>query len=69
MSITIKEFQDEYEWGILKSQDYVKTFNCGDEDLDNFIIKESSDYSKALLAVTYVVREKWFSPTNEQRCK
>lgn len=58
MGITIKEFQDEYEWGILKPQDYVKTFNCGDEDLDNFIIKESSDYSKALLAVTYVVREK-----------
>ena len=58
MSITIKEFQDEYEWGVLKPQDCVETFNCGDEDLDNFIIKESPDYSKALLAVTYVVRAK-----------
>lgn len=58
MSITIKEFQDEYEWGVLKPQDCVETFNCGDEDLDNFIIKESPNYSKALLAVTYVVRAK-----------
>lgn len=58
MNMTIQEFRDGYEWGVLKPQECVKTFSCGDEDLDNFIINEFSDYSKALLAVTYVVREK-----------
>ena len=33
-------------------------FSCGDEDLDNFIIKESADYTKSLLSITYIVTDK-----------
>ena len=29
MKITFKEFQEEYEWNILKQDDCVKTFDCG----------------------------------------
>lgn len=58
MKITFKEFQEEYEWNILKQDDCVKTFDYGDEDLNNFIINEATEFSKALLAVTYVVKEK-----------
>lgn len=35
--------------------EYVETFDCGDEDLNDFIINEAPLYRDALLAVTYVV--------------
>ena len=66
MKITFKEFQEEYEWNILKQDDCVKTFDCGDVDLNNFIINEATEFSKALLAVTYVVKEK--SPKEKNHC-
>ena len=58
MRITLGEFQDNYKYEILKPTDCVKTFQCGDEDLDNFITKESADYTKSLLSVTYIVTNK-----------
>lgn len=58
MRITLGEFQDNFKYEILKPTDCVKTFQCGDEDLDNFITKESADYTKSLLSVTYIVTNK-----------
>ena len=51
-------YQDNFKYEILKPTDCVKTFQCGDEDLDNFITKESADYTKSLLSVTYIVTNK-----------
>lgn len=36
----------------------VKSFDCGDADLNDFILTESSLYRKALLAVSYVLENK-----------
>lgn len=58
MRITLGEFQDNFKYEFLKPTDCVKTFQCGDEDLDNFITKESADYTKSLLSVTYIVTNK-----------
>ena len=38
----------------LGTDETVKSFDCGDADLNDFILNESSPYRKALLAVTYV---------------
>lgn len=38
----------------LEKGEKVKTFNCGDDDLNDFIINEANLYRDALLAVSYV---------------
>lgn len=42
----------------LDETEYVNSFDCGDEDLNDFIINESVPFRKALLATTYVLAEK-----------
>lgn len=39
----------------MQPNEYVSTFDCGDEDLNDFILNEAPLYRDALLAVTYVV--------------
>ncbi len=39
----------------LQPDEIVKSFDCGDKDLNEFIIDEAPLYRKALLAVTYVL--------------
>lgn len=58
MKITLSEFQENYKYEVLKPTDSVETFDCGDEDLDNFITNESADYTTSLLSVTYIVTNK-----------
>lgn len=58
MRMANEEFQTYYEWQVLKPTDCVETFDCGDEDLNDFILHESQNYSEALLSVTYVVKRK-----------
>lgn len=58
MKITNSMFRASYEWGVLKPTECVNNFNCGDADLDDFIVNQSSDFSKAMLSVTYVVKDK-----------
>lgn len=58
MKISLAEFQENFKYEILKPMECVKTFNCGDEDLDNFIINESADFTKSLLSVTYIITDK-----------
>lgn len=42
----------------LREDDAIMDFDCGDNDLNEFIHSEASDYRKSLLAVSYVVVEK-----------
>lgn len=41
----------------LRPEETVTAFDCGDLDLNEFILKEATLYRKALLAVTYVVED------------
>jgi len=41
----------------LEVEDTVKSFDCGDDDLNDFILHESQLYRKEKLAVTYVLKE------------
>lgn len=41
----------------LSPTEYIDSFNCGDKDLNSFILEEAPMYRKALLAVTYVVED------------
>ena len=36
----------------LQKEEKVKSFNCGDDDLNDFLLNRSVPYRKALLAVT-----------------
>lgn len=42
----------------LRLGETIKSFDCGDADLNDFIIAEAPLYRKALLAVTYVMEHK-----------
>ena len=42
----------------LRPEEKVKSFDCGDADLNDFILNESGLYRKALLAVSYVFEAK-----------
>ncbi|WP_455633426.1 GNAT family N-acetyltransferase [Parabacteroides sp.] len=58
MILTEEIFQATYEVRRLKKQETVKSFDCGDTDLNDFILNESQHYRKALLAVSYVAENK-----------
>ena len=45
---------DIYEIRKLQKNERVKSFNCGDDDLNDFLLNRAITYRKALLAVTYV---------------
>lgn len=58
----------------LERDELVKSFDCGDTDLNDFIFYESPLYRKALLAVSYIVEntkennkvEAYFSMANDR---
>lgn len=56
--MTDKEFTDRYTIHRMAEQEVVTTFNCGDEDLNGFILTDAPLYRKEKLAVTYTVFEK-----------
>ena len=45
---------DIYEIRILQKDEKVKSFDCGDDDLNDFLLNKAILYRKSLLAVTYV---------------
>ena len=49
--------QPQYDIRRLEKQEIVKSFDCGDADLNNFILNESLLYRKELLAVSYAVED------------
>ena len=56
--MTDKEFTDRYTIHRMAEQEVVTAFNCGDEDLNGFILTDAPLYRKEKLAVTYTVFEK-----------
>ena len=48
----------EYDIIRLDEDDVVSGFDCGDEDLNDFITKEASLYRKSLLSVSYALLKK-----------
>ncbi len=51
-------FEDILDIFRLKRNETVKAFDCGDDDLNDFILNESVAYRNALLAVSYAVVSK-----------
>lgn len=51
-------FFSQYQIRRLGADESVVSFNCGDDDLNDFIINEALPYRKAMLAVTYVFENK-----------
>lgn len=54
----------------LKNGETVKSFNCGDAELNDFILKHADDYRKSLLAISYVLEDEnmpiaYFSLSND----
>ena len=54
MKTSLQEPFSSYKIRKLGIDERVKSFDCGDADLNDFILNESGLYRKALLAVTYV---------------
>lgn len=55
----------------LKEQETIKSFNCGDADLNDFLFNEAPLYNNELLAVTYVYEDSddilaYFSLANDR---
>ena len=71
--MTREDFQQTCSVRRLEMGDIVSKFECGDEDLNDFILNESNLYRNALLSVTYVVEHKqtkeviaYFSLSNDK---
>ena len=63
----------DYEIRKLRVNDSVTHFDCGDEDLNDFIVNDAPLYRKTLLAMTYVLENKntgktiaYFSVANDR---
>ena len=48
----------DYEVRRLRKDETIKSFDCGDADLNDFIWNRAESYNKALLSVTYVFEHK-----------
>ena len=48
----------DYEVRKLRNGEVIKSFNCGDEDLNDFILNRAESYDKAMISVTYVFEHK-----------
>ena len=49
---------NEYTIRRLQENETIKSFDCGDDDLNDFIMNRADDYHKAMLSVTYVFEHK-----------
>lgn len=56
--MTPEEIAQRFQIRRLGKGETVKSFNCGDEDLNDFILNEAVQYRQARLAVTYVIEIK-----------
>lgn len=46
---------ENYDVRKMKLGETIESFDCGDTDLNDFIVNEAHHYRKALIAVTYVM--------------
>lgn len=56
--MTQEEFLERFRTRKLKEGEQVSSFDCGDNDLNEFILNDANLYLKQLLAVTYIIEEK-----------
>ena len=70
---TREEFQNKCKVRRFNIGDTVITFDCNDEDLNDFLLNEANLYRNALLSVTYVVENRdtdevlaYFSLSNDK---
>lgn len=56
--MTADEIAQRYQIRRLGKGECVSSFDCGDDDLNDFILNESVQYRQARLAVTYVIELK-----------
>ncbi len=63
MKMTNNEIRQKFAIRRLGVNDEIQSFDCGDMDLNNFIQNDSKWYRKALLAVSYVLRDKQHNST------
>ena len=56
--MTLQEIRAQYKIYKLSGTEQVKSFDCGDVDLNDFIINDAPLYRKEKLAVTYVYMSK-----------
>lgn len=56
--MTREDIFANFEVRKLKTHEYVESFDCGDADLNDFILNDSFLYRKELLAVSYVMEHK-----------
>ena len=56
--MTLQEIRAQYKIYKLSGTEQVKSFDCGDVDLNDFIINDAPLYRKEKLAVTYVYMNK-----------
>lgn len=52
------EISQIYQIRRLKKDETIESFDCGDDDLNDFILNESQFYRSAKLAVSYVIEHK-----------
>ena len=70
--MTEELFQATYSVRSLAREECAHEFDCGDEDLNDFVTNEAGAYRQAMLAVTYVVVDKqqqvaaYFSLANDR---
>ena len=53
-----EDLHENYNVRKLQLGETIESFDCGDTDLNDFIINEAHHYRKALLAVTYVMEHR-----------
>lgn len=61
--MNLDEIRDNYEIRKLDKAEKIKSFNCGDSDLNDFILNESVLYRESLLAVSYIFEQKFSKKT------
>lgn len=54
--MTIEDFYNDYGIRKLELGEYIGSFSCDDEDLEDFIKNDAPLYREALLAVTYIIQ-------------
>ena len=55
--MTTEEIASSFQIRRLSKDEHISDFNCGDADLNDFILNESQLYRKARLAVSYVIQK------------
>ena len=53
--MTPDEIASRYQIRRLSKDDHILSFDCGDDDLNDFILNESAHYCESRLAVTYAI--------------